>query len=494
MSNSTRFLVAGAALTGALIATTALGQVPARPEQIKFGPLEFTPPSAADFRHELTSGVPVFMSPSNEFPLVTITFSFKGGGYLDDPGKTGLAQMTGAMIRRGGTETVSAQDLDEQFDFLAAQVSTRARATQSTASINCLTGNLDEAFALFMDMLRHPGFESDKVELYRNEVIENMKQRNDNAQSILSREWGMLMYGADHFQGRQPTIDTINAITISDLFAFQKKVFHPGNLIIGVTGNFVPQEMLDRLETALSGWEQRAAIEDPPAPNATFEPGVYHVEKDIPQGKVYIGQRSVQRDDPDYFPLLVMNNILGGGGFTSRIMSKVRSDEGLAYSAGSRMSMPPYYPGVFQAFVQSKNRTVALSTKLILDEINRIRTEPVTEQELETAKNSFIETFPRRFESKGATIRTFISDEWTHRPAGYWQTYRDKIAAVSADDVMRAAKFHLDPETLAIMVVGNWDEIQPGDLGGRASMADFFDGKYEEIPLRDPLTLEPMPN
>lgn len=494
MSTSTRFLIAGAALTGALTATTALGQIPARPEQITFGPLEFTPPSAADLRHELSSDVPVYLAPSHEFPLVTITFSFKGGGYLDDPAKTGLARMTGAMIRRGGTETVSAVDLDEQFDFLAAQVSTRSGAMQSSATLNCLTANLDEAFALFMDMLRNPGFDSDKVELYRKEVIEGMKQRNDNARSILSREWAMLMFGADHFQGRQPTIDTINAISISDLFAFQKKVFHPGNLIIGVTGDFVPEAMLNRLDSALSGWERRASIDDPPAPTATFEPGVYHVEKDIPQGKVFIGERSVRRDDPDYFPLLVMNDILGGGGFTSRIMSKVRSDEGLAYSAGSRMSMPPYYPGVFRAYFQSKNRTVALSTKLILDEISRIRTEPVTDKELETAKNSFIETFPRRFESKGATINTFISDEWTHRPADYWQTYRDKIAAVTAGDVERVAQQHLDPESLAIMVVGKWDEIQPGDLDGRASMADFFDGKYEELPLRDPLTLKPMQN
>ena len=491
MNISKTAIVAGAVVAAALPVFPAAAQVAQRPEDIHYQPLDFQPPSATDFRTELSSGVSVYLAPSDEFPLVTITFSFKGGDYLDPADKVGLARMTGAMIRRGGSESVTADDLDDQFDFLAANVSVRSGATQSTASLNTLASNLDDAFGLFMDMLVHPGFQSDKVEIYRTETIERMKQRNDDAGSILRREWSAMLYGRDHFPALQPTIDTINAITVADLFAFQKKVFQPGNLIIGVTGDFDTQDMLNRLENALSGWERRAPIPDPVVEAHAFDPGVYYVEKDIPQGKVDIGQIGVSRDDPDYFPLLVMNNILGGGGFTSRIMSKVRSDEGLAYSAGSRMSMPAYYPGIFQAFFQSKNRTVALATKLIMNEIDRIRTAPVSEQELETAKSSFIETFPRRFESKAATVRTFIDDEWTHRAPGYWKTYRDNIAAVTTNDVMQVAQRHLDPEQMAILVVGKWDAIAPGDLEGRASMAEFFDGKYTELPMRDPLTLKP---
>lgn len=484
--------LAGAA--SALLAPLAPGQVhiPTRPEQISYRPLEFTAPKASEYRTELASGTPVYMAPSDEFPLITVTFSFKGGAYLEPDERTGLASMTGAMIRRGGSETVSAEELDEDFDFLAANVNVGVGSTTAGASLNSLSSNFDEAFALFMDMLVHPGFASEKVELYRNELVENMKQRNDDAQGILNREWDRLLYGEDHFEGRAPTIDTINAITVADLHAFHRQVFHPGNLIIGVTGDFDQAAMLAKLEKALSGWERRGPIPDPPAPNRELESGIYHVEKDIPQGKVYIGHRGVQRDDPDYFSLLVMNDILGGGGFTSRLVSRVRSDEGLAYSVGSRMQTPPYYPGEFRALFQSKNRTVALATKIILEEINRIRTEPVSEQELETSKRSFIETFPRRFESKQAMIGTFIDDEWTHRSPGYWETFRDKVKAVTAADVQQAAQRHLHPDELAILVVGKWDEIQPGDLEGRATMAEFFDGKYEEIPLRDPLTLKPM--
>ncbi|MEC9374083.1 MAG: hypothetical protein VYC34_09575, partial [Planctomycetota bacterium] len=141
----------------------------------------------------------------------------------------------------------------------------------------------------------------------------------------------------------------------------------------------------------------------------------------------------------------------------------------------------------------SKNRTVALATKIVFEEIDRIRTSEVTDEELETAKNSFIETFPRTFESKIGMINVFISDEWTGRPDGYWQNYRDNVAAVSKSDVKRVANTHLDPDSMTILVVGKWDEIYPGDLEGRARMSDFFDGQATEVPLRDPLTQQPLP-
>jgi zinc protease len=216
----------------------------------------------------------------------------------------------------------------------------------------------------------------------------------------------------------------------------------------------------------------------------------YHVEKDIPQGKVYIGLRGIKRDDPDYFPMLVMNDILGGGGFTSRIMQSVRSNEGLAYSAGSRLDANPYYPGEVRALFQSKNPTVALAIKLIDDEFNRIRSEPVTAQELETAKNSFVETFPQNFASKEAMLGIFVDDEWTKRPEGYWKTFRDKVMAVQPTDVQRVATKYLDPKNMAIMVVGNWSQIYEGN--DRASMKDFFNGDVTHIPAKDPVTLEPQ--
>jgi len=485
-------IAGAAALIAAPNAATAQLGIPSRPEEIHFSALEFEPPVASEYRYETSGGIPVYMMPSHEFPLINITFSFKGGTYLEPADKAGLARMTGAMIRRGGTATMSASDLDEEFDFLAAQANTYAGSTRSGASLNCLSANFDDAFGLFMDMLRNPGFQADKVELYRDETLERMKQRNDDAGPILSREWDSMLYGRDSWQARVSTESTIESITTSDMREFHDRVFNPGNLIIGVTGDFDPDVMLRKIDKALAGWPAGDRNPDAPDAHANFTPGVYHVEKDIPQGKVSIGQRSVKRDNPDYFALRIMNDVLGGSGFTSRITKNVRSDEGLAYSAGSRLSMPADQDGEFQSFFQSKNRTVALAAKLIYDEIDKIREAPITEQELETSKASIIETFPRTFESKNATVNLFINDEWTHRPDGYWESFRDNVQAVTADDVLRAAQKHLDPDNMIMMIVGDWDEIKGGDLEGRANMSEFYGGSNTELPLLDPLTQEPI--
>lgn len=491
----TLLMLAGAAVLGAAPGA-ALAQmgIPHRPEDINFAALEFEPPVASDYRHETKGGIPVYMMPSSEFPLINITFSFKGGEYLEPKGKVGLARMTGAMLRRGGTSSMSASEFDEEVDFLAAQINGFVGGTRAGASLNSLSSNFDETFALFIDMLRNPGFQADKVELYRAESLERMKQRNDDAGPILNREWDAMLYGRDSWMARVPTASSMESITTSDMREFHERVFNPGNLIIGVTGDFEPSAMLARIDKALAGWQAGPRNPDAPDSHNQFAGGVYRVEKDIPQGKVAIGHRTVQRDHPDFFPLRIMNDVLGGSGFTSRITKKVRSDEGLAYSAGSRFSMPAEMDGEFQSFYQSKNRTVALAAKLIFDEIDRIRTEPITAEELETSKSSMIETFPRTFESKGATVNLFIDDEWTNRPEGYWQSYRDNVRSVTTRDVLRVAKEHLHPDNMLFMIVGNWSEIEGGDLEGRASMDDFFGGSNTELPLRDPLTQEPISN
>ena len=480
-----------AALTLSLAAAPAAAQqLPKRPEQIAFKPLVFNAPKAADYRHVLSNGVVVYLAPSKELPLIDLGMTFKGGGYLEPSDKVGLASMTTELMRTGGTEGLAPAALDEKLDFLATNIVIGARDTTCTASIDCLSANFDESLTLLMDMLLRPRFDEGKMKISVDESMEGMKQRNDDADPILSREWNMALYGEDHFEGRQATEASIRAITRDDMKAFAARVFNAGNVIVSVSGDFEVKDMLAKLEKAFAAWPSGERMADPPAPMAKLVPGVYHVEKEIPQGKVYIGARSITRDDPDYFAALVMNEILGGGGFTSRIMKTVRSDEGLAYSAGSGLDAGVWYPGEFRAGFQSKSATVALAIKLIQNEFNRMRTTEVSAEELEVAKQSFIETFPRSFESKPSMLGIFVADEWTGRDPAYWQTYRDNVAKVTAADVKRVANRLLDFDKMAVFVVGDWDAIAPGDPTGRARMADFFDDKAEHLPLRDPMTMQ----
>jgi predicted Zn-dependent peptidase len=251
--------------------------------------------------------------------------------------------------------------------------------------------------------------------------------------------------------------------------------------------------MKAKLDQAMAGWPVSKETALPvPKPNFTPVAGVYAVNKaDVNQARVSIGHLGIMRGNPDEFAIDMMNDILGGAGFSSRILNRVRSDEGLAYSAGTSFSAGVYYEGQFRAGFQTKSATGAQATQIVLDEIERIRKEKVSEEELETVKNSAIEIFPRYFSSARAIAGTFASDEFTGRDPGYWETYRDKIRAVTSDDVLRVAQKYLHPDKLVILVVGNVDDL----MKGSPDKPDYsFDkiaktAKITRIPLPDPATM-----
>lgn len=470
--------------------TPASDGLPERPEAIAFPDLSFDAPKAEDYRLELSSGVPVYLSTSTEFPLVDISLTFRGGRYLDPVEHIGVGDLLGIVLRTGGTAEMAPAAFDERLEFLATDLSVSVGSTRSYAGLNTLKDNLDESLDMLGALLRTPGMDADRVRLAQDNWLESMKQRNDDASDIAAREWAALMYGADHYLAREATIAHLEAIDEAALRAAHGRIFHPGNLVIRVSGDVTAEEILPRLEAMVDGWEVGETAPDIPVPQETGPVGLFHVQKDIPQGKVRIGIRSVTRDDPDAIAIELMNDILGGGGFTSRITKRVRSDEGLAYSAGSAFRSSPWFPGTLEARYESKNETVALAAKIVLDEFARIAESPVSEEELATAKGSFIEAFPRRFASRSGTLDVFVDDALTNRPEDYWQTWRDKVSALTAEDLTRVAKRVLRSEELTILVVGDWEPIAAGNE--RANMQDVWSGEVTHLPLRDPLTMEPV--
>ncbi|MBL4592003.1 MAG: insulinase family protein [Phycisphaerales bacterium] len=495
MNNALKIMSVGLAL-GVASSALAAGDIPGHPREIQFDELLFEPPVASDYRHELSNGTPVFMAISNEFPLVTIRFSFTGGEYLEPAGKAGLASLTGQLIRTGGNSAFGPSEMDEEFDFLAANASASIGGTTSGASINYLTSTFDDSFAMFMDMVKTPRFDADRLEVLRSQMLEGIKTRNDDGLQIAIREMGFLMWGQDHFEGRVATKGSIESITVDDISAFHARIFNPSNLMISVTGDFDRAEMLTVLNDAMESWKMGEVSGDVPAPTQTFTPGVYYYEKDQPQVQVLIGHRGIQRDNPDAVDVSIMNDILGGSGFTSRITNTVRTREGLAYTAGSVMSNRVEYPGMFMSYFFTKTPTAAFATKLVFDEFDLIQKEAASTDEIEIMQNSAIETFPRTFESKRAMMGLFMSDERTGRASDHWQTYRDRVRSVDPAGVQRAANEYLHPEDMVILIVGPWDEIKAGNAASEpdpermVTMDAFFDGKATEIPQRDAETME----
>ena len=467
--------------------------IPAHPADLSYDLLDFTPPAAADHRHELSNGVVTFVVEDHELPLVSISLMIRTGTYLDPPDKIGLASLTGSQMRAGGTSTMSAADLDDEAAFLAAQIGSRIAATTGTANLNCLTKDLNACLDLFFDMLRNPGFDEDRLALAKSQAIQQMARRNDATASIEGREWSRLMRGGEHFSTRPRTRATVKAITRSDLVAFHRRYYHPGNFIFAVSGDVDTTAILAELERRVAGWPVGTESVPPvPAPDFTPRPGLYLVDKpDVNQGRVRIGHLGTTRGDPDRYKLLVMNDILGGGGFSARLLTRIRSDEGLAYSASSSFGVGIYYTGVFQAGFQSRSETVARATAIVIEEIERIRTEPVKEEELRNSIAYFVETFSRNFSSAASTAGLFASDEYTGRDPAYLAAYRDNIASVTAEDVLDVAQRYLDPDALVILVVGNIEATLAGDLERpEYSLEEMRPGEVVRIPLPDPFTME----
>ena len=477
------------------LALSQAQEIPDRPEKLTFPPLIYDAPNPADYRVELESGAIVYIYPDRERPLIDLSVNVRGGSYLDPKGKEGLASLTGYLMARGGIPSSPADKLDEELEFLAARLSSSFGGLSGSVGLNLLSKDADRGFEILRAVLAAPSFQEDKLALRKTQTLQGLKQRNDDSKNIESRERNFLAYGERFWFNRHTTAASLESIRREDLLAFHHEWVHPKNFIVSVSGDFDRNEMLKRLDGVFAAWPHPGK-KAPPVPQEQKygKPGVYIVNKDVNQGRVSIMLPGIRWDAPDYYAIQVMNDVLGGGGFTSRITNRVRSDEGLAYSARSAFPGGVYYPVVFRAGFQSKSSTVAYATSIVLEEIERITREPVTKEELLTTKKSFIDTFPNNFASAAQVVSAFASDEMIGRYAKqphYWANYRDNIESVDIAAVQHVAKQRLKLDQMIILIVGQKEEILKGHSDHPVKLGHLVKGGVIELPMRDPLTMQP---
>lgn len=476
----------------------APGGVPTRPEQLSFPPLTYVPPRPQDHRVELKSGPVGYVIEDKELPLVNIVIYVRTGDYVDSPATKGRASLAGYLLARGGTETRTAEELEERLAFLAADLSSGVGDTQASVRLNLLSKDLPEGLQILREVLTAPRFQEDKLALRKQQMVQAMRRRNDESGAIEAREAAFLAFGEDFWMNQHPTPDSVNPLTREDLRQFHQAWFWPSNFVLAVSGDFERGRMIEQLEGLFASWPFQGQSASAIPTNTRFAaPGAYILDKqDVNQGRVSIMLPGIMRENPDYVAVMVMNDILGGGGFISRILNRVRSDEGLAYSAFSRFPGGVYFPSTFTAGFQTKSRTVAYASSIVFEEIKQITSEPVSDSELTTSKRGFIERFPQQFATKAQVANTFAQDEFTgryRREPDFWTNYRARVESIEKEDVLKVAEKYLKPERAVLLVVGQKDQVLLGHPNHAVQLKDLVKGRISDLPQRDPLTLKPIP-
>jgi zinc protease len=475
---------------------TAQGTVD-RPEKIAFRPLKFELARSQEFKATLKNGIPVYISAEPEgVPFVRMTVSLRGGSYLDPKGKEGLASLAGSQLRAGGTEATPADVLDERLEFLAANIQSGLGDTSGAVSMSFLEKDLKEGMELFLQVLTRPAYAQDRLDQIKAAIRQRLAARNDNVPEIANTQLGYLLNGEQHFSTASVTAASLDSITREDLKAFHARLLHPGNLVVTVSGKFKRPAMLELLNRTLGTLKPGPAAKlspQVPPPDFPRQPGIYVVDKDVPQSTVRFVLPGLRRTDPDWHAAIVMNQILGGSGFTSRMMKKIRSDEGLTYGIGTGFGEGPFWKGNWSCGFQTKNLSVAYALKLAFAEMERIKTESVGAEELNVIKDGIIQAFPGEWSNRRQLLGTLANEHLVGWPEDWWVDYREKVQAVSAEDVQRVARKYLDTRQLVILVVGRASEVEAGDAKDHPGLLkDVAPLPLKRLPLRDPLTLKPL--
>ncbi|MHC4356764.1 MAG: M16 family metallopeptidase [Planctomycetota bacterium] len=426
----------------------------------------------------LANGMRLFLLEDHELPLVNLSVRIRTGSVYEPAEKIGLASITGEVMRTGGTAGMTGDEMDEELEAIAASVETGIGLNSGSASMSVLKRDLDKGLSILADVLMNPAFREDKIQLAKMQAASAISRRNDQVGAVAGREFDKLIYGPESVYARHEEYATIGSITRDDLVAFHQRYFGPNNAMLAVWGDFDTKQMIKKIEQAFETWE-KVDLQLPTVPEVKYEfrKTVNVVRKDdVNQSNVYLGHIGGLRSDPDYFALIVMNRILGGG-FTSRLFRNVRSREGLAYSVFGSYSANYDFPGEFYVGCQTKSESTVYAIRAMLREIEKMRESEVTDEELALAKDSFLNSFVFNFDTKGEVVNRLMTYEYYGYPADFLLQIKENVEKVSKEDVLRVATKHLQPDKVQILAVG-----RPQDFGDPMSTL----GPVNEIDITIP--------
>jgi zinc protease len=436
----------------------ATGQVVTNWKQIPVPQLPAFKPQQPK-RIELSNGMVIFLQEDHELPLIGASARIRGGSVNEPAEKTGLVDIYGEVWRTGGTKSQTGDQLDDFLEVRAAKVETGGGPDSTTISFSCLKGDLDDVFKAFVDVLENPEFRAEKIDIARKAMQDAISRRNDEIGEIAHREAVRLAYGPENPYARIPEYSTVDAINRQDLIDWHDKYIHPNNIILGISGDFDSAAMESRLRAAFESWPKGPAF---PKNNIQYnpaKPGYYLIPKeDVNQSNIRMVALGTTRDNPDYYAISVFNEAFGGG-FSSRLFNDIRTKRGLAYGVGGGIGTNFGHPGILQISMGTKSQSTVEAVQAVDEDVTNLTKEPITEDEIQRAKDAILNAFIFRLDSPGKILVERITYEYYGYPPDWLDKYQAEIKKVTAAQVNAVAAKYLHKDQLAVLVVGNTKEF-----------------------------------
>jgi len=429
----------------------------------------------------LANGLKVVLLPAHKLPTFNMQLVVLSGGLSDKPDYRGLASFTATLLREGTTKRAS-KDIAEQIDALGALLSATSGLSSmtSTVSTSGLVENFDQALDLFADVIRNPTFPQAEVDKYKTRTLAQLQFQRSSPQFLAAEQFNKAIYGASHpasLAAAPP--ESLKKLTSKDLADFHSTYYRPNNAIIAIVGDVTLKEVVPKLEKAFGDWRKAdvPAVAIPPAPEQSSSK-IYLIDRPgSVQTVIQLGTLGIERTSPDYFSVLLANRVLGGGP-SGRLFLNLREDKGYTYGAYSSFGGSKFR-GVWGASSEVRTDVTEGAMKEFMYEFNRLRTDVVPAEELENAKRAIIGSFALSLEQPASLLQNIITQKLYNLPADYWDTYPQKVSAITAADVQKAAQKYLDMDHLHVVAVG--DAAKARQILAKYGKVELYDAEGKPI-------------
>jgi zinc protease len=403
-------------------------------------------------RSVLANGLTVLHAERDNLPIVKVALLVKTGSFDEPAQKAGLANLTAALLK-SGTTTRSATQIDSEIEFLGADLGAGADKDYSVVTLSVLKKDVRRGFEILSDVLLNPTFPDEEIERNRELIKGSLRRSEEDPSYLAQRAFMKAVYG-DHPYGRlvRGLPETLDGIDREDITGFYSAYFRPNNSVLSVVGDLTRAELDALVGEFLSGWKKGPVPPRQPVPVTPPAASVIEVDRALEQANIVMGHIGVSRGNPDFYALQVMNYILGGGGFSSRLMGSIRDEMGLAYDVHSFFTSNKG-PGLFEVGVQTKNESANEVIGEITRQMKLMTDEGVSDKELEDAKAYLVGSFPMKLDTMDSIARFLVSVEYFDLGLDYIDKYPAYIKSVTREDVLRVARHYLHPEACVVVVV-----------------------------------------